>query len=84
MDGRVDVRTAKPRAQWCSEAIARWEEATLSGQSQGTNILEYARTFLASTGLIRAVEATAPDLMEEIHGIAEAAGLPRSSSLRTT
>jgi hypothetical protein len=59
------------------EAIARWEEATLSGQSQGTNILEYARRFLSSTGLIRAVEATAPDLMEEIHGIAEAAGLPK-------
>jgi hypothetical protein len=59
------------------EAIARWEEATLSGQSQGADILEYARTFLASTGLIHAIEVTAPDLVEEMHGIAEAAGLPK-------
>ncbi len=58
------------------EALSRWEEATLSGQYHGANILNYARDLLASTGLIKAMEATTPDLLDEIQGIAEAANLP--------
>jgi len=71
--GRAHGEAARPLVR---DAIARWEEATLAGQPQGADILDYARRFLASTGLMRAMEAAAPDLVAEIHGIAEATGLP--------
>jgi hypothetical protein len=58
------------------EAVSRWEEATLSGQNGGTNILDYSRGFVASTRLVRTMEAITPDLLQEIHGIAEASNLP--------
>ena len=74
--GRAHGEAARPLV---SDALARWEEATLSGQPRGTDILDYAREFLASTGLIRAMEAVTPDLVAEIQGIAEWAGLPQET-----
>src|ERR1700719_5076941 len=37
---------------------------------------EYAGRFVSTTGLIAAMERTAPDLVEEICGIADGAALP--------
>ncbi len=76
-DGRARGRAHGEGARHLvRDALLRWEEATLSGQPHGTNILDYSRGFMASTGLINAMEAITPDLLEEIQGIAEASNLP--------
>ena len=76
-DGRARGRAHGEGARHLvREALSRWEEATLSGQARGTNILDYSQGFIASTGLIKTMEAVTPDLFEEIQGIAEASNLP--------
>ena len=71
--GRAHGESARPLVR---EALSRWEEATLSGQARGADILDYSRGLLSSTGLVKAMEAITPDLLQEIYGIAEAADLP--------
>jgi isopenicillin-N N-acyltransferase like protein len=51
-------------------AIGRWAEAT------STPIERYAGAFLETTELLPAIARHCPDLHEELHGIAEGAGLP--------
>ncbi len=43
--------------QLVRDALSRWEEATLSGQAQNGSMLDYARELLASTGLVKTMEA---------------------------
>ncbi len=57
-------------------ALARWEEATLRGVRSAAGIMDYAQRFLATTGLITRTETVVPDLLDEIRGIADGAGLP--------
>lgn len=69
--GRAHGETARDLVR---SAIARWEAATMAG-SRERDILAYAETFLASTGLVAAVERTLPDLAAEMRGIAEGSGI---------
>lgn len=57
-------------------ALARWREATLGQRNSDAAMMEYASRFLSSTGLMAALETALPDLVEEIRGIADGAGLP--------
>ena len=58
------------------DAIANWELATLSSDSSPTSIWEYATTFLARTEILTTTERRFPDLVEELRGIADGAGVP--------
>jgi len=57
-------------------AVACWAEVILEDQPEGATIEHYAISFLAKTGLMSMAEQLFPDLMAEIGGIADGAGLP--------
>ena len=59
-----------------AETIANWEQATLCSDSSPTSIREYATDFLARTSILATAQRRFPDLVEELQGIAEGAGVP--------
>ncbi len=61
-----------------AEALGAWETATMAGLGARahSDIDAYCAQFLAQTALIQKAEAVTPDLMNELHGIAEGAGQP--------
>jgi isopenicillin-N N-acyltransferase like protein len=59
-----------------AETIARWEQATLRSDSSSTSIREYATDFLARTSILTTAQRRFPDLVEELQGIADGAGVP--------
>lgn len=71
--GRAHGEAAR---QLVREALARWREATLSASASDADLTDYVARFLAGTGLMQRMESVVPDLMEEIRGIAEGAGVP--------
>jgi isopenicillin-N N-acyltransferase like protein len=74
-DGRARGRAhgESAREAVCA-AIGRWAEATAAASR--TPIEGYAGAFLDETELLPAIARHCPDLHEELHGIAEGAGLP--------
>lgn len=59
-----------------AEALARWETATMAalGARAPKDIDRYCADFLAHTRLMQQAEATTPDLVTELRGIAAGAG----------
>jgi isopenicillin-N N-acyltransferase-like protein len=74
-DGRARGRAHGEAARNAvAAAIGRWSEATAA--ASGTPIEGYAKAFLETTELLPAIARHCPELLEELHGIAEGAGLP--------
>ena len=59
-----------------AESIANWEQATLCSDSSPTSIREYATDFLARTSILTTAHRRFPDLVDELQGIADGAGVP--------
>lgn len=57
------------------QALACWRDATLGEGADDAALKDYVERFLASTALIQRIGSEVPDLMEEIRGIAEGAGV---------
>ncbi|MGN7974445.1 C45 family autoproteolytic acyltransferase/hydolase [Serratia sp. 22264] len=58
------------------DALSRWAEHTLLSAHQYTDIDAYVRRFITHTGLLSIINRCLPDLVEEVRGIAQGAGLP--------
>ncbi len=70
--GLIHGEEARDRVR---EALGRWEEVTLSAAREGSTIETYVARFLSTTGLIPTLGRLLPDLLEEIRGIADGAGV---------
>lgn len=62
-----------------SEHLERWEEQLR--EDLALSPADYADTFFAETNFLPAIERWTPDLLAEVHGIAEGAGVPFDSVL---
>jgi hypothetical protein len=56
------------------DGLQRWADATAG--AAGIPITRYVSAFLSDTALLAAIETLLPDLIEEMRGIAEGAGVP--------
>jgi hypothetical protein len=56
------------------DGLQRWADATAA--AAGIPITRYVSAFLSDTALLAAIETRLPDLVEEMRGIAEGAGVP--------
>src|SRR3954465_13920682 len=74
-DGRARGRAhgESAREAVCA-AIGRWSEATAGASA--TPMGGYVEGFLETTELLPAIARDCPELHEELHGIADGAGLP--------
>jgi hypothetical protein len=57
-------------------AVDHWAQATLASNPSAASIEQYAKGMLSSTGLLNTATRQTPDLVDEVRGIAEGAGLP--------
>jgi predicted choloylglycine hydrolase len=62
-----------------AEVVVRWEASLASRHSMSAEA--YIAEFLAATHFIPTIERYAPNLLDEVRGIAEGAGLPFASML---
>jgi isopenicillin-N N-acyltransferase like protein len=69
--GRMHGEAAKGLVR---DALQRWADAT--ARPAGIPITRYVSGFLSDTALLAAIENQLPDLVEEMRGIAEGAGVP--------
>src|SRR4051812_31658395 len=57
-------------------AVDHWAQAPRASNPSAASIEQYAKGMLSSTGLLNTATRQTPDLVDEVRGIAEAAGLP--------
>lgn len=70
--GLIHGEEARERVR---DALGKWEEVTLRPGGKGSTIAAYVSSFLSTTGLLQTVGKLLPDLLDEIRGIADGAGV---------